>query len=155
MKLTIKEITEGKIEICRKILDALPDWFDLQEAKETYIQESASMPMLGCFDDKEACVGFLALKNSTPDSAEIYVMGIVPEYHHYGGGSALVLAAEEKIKRKGKDLLFVKTLSSDHPDPYYAKTRQFYAKMGFKELTVLPMIWGEENPCLIMVKSCG
>lgn len=136
-------------------MDALPEWFGLQETKEDYIQETENMPMLGCFDDEDICIGFLSLKDSTPDSAEIYVMGIMPEYHHHGGGSALMLATEESVKSTEKDFLFVKTLSSDHPDPYYAKTRQFYAKMGFRELTVLPMIWGKENPCLIMVKNCG
>lgn len=154
MVFTIKEVTKGKAEICQKILDALPNWFALQDAKENYVKEVGGLPMLGCFDNKtDVCVGLVSLKNTTPNSSEIFVMGLYPKYHQQGGGASLVRAAEASAKSDGKEFLFVKTLSSDHPDPYYAKTRKFYTKIGFKELEVLPMVWGEENPCLIMVKS--
>lgn len=153
MQFTTQKISKDKPGICRNILDALPDWFGLQETKEDYAREAADLLMLGCFDDSGSCIGFLSLKDSTSDTIEIYVMGVMPENHHRGIGTALVRHAEERAKKLGKSFLSVKTLSSDHPDPYYAKTRQFYTKIGFKELDVLPMVWGEYNPCLIMVKS--
>ena len=33
------------------------------------------------------------------------------------------------------------------------KTKEFYRKMGFKELLTLTEMWDEENPCLIMIKN--
>jgi hypothetical protein len=47
----------------------------------------------------------------------------------------------------------VKTLSDVKPDDAYAKTRSFYAEMGFRPLETIVEIWGETNPCLIMVKA--
>ncbi len=154
MPFAINEITKGKSEICQNILDLLPEWFGIQEAKENYVKESDSLPMIGCFDnDTGMCIGFLALKDSTSNAAEIFVMALHPDYHRRGCGASLAREAETKARSNGKEFLFVKTLSSEHPDPHYAVTRKFYAKAGFRELAVLPMVWGEENPCLIMVKS--
>ena len=49
--------------------------------------------------------------------------------------------------------LIVKTLGDSHPDNNYKRTRGFYNKVGFYPLEEIKEIWGEENPCLIMVKS--
>lgn len=46
----------------------------------------------------------------------------------------------------------VKTLAPSHPDRNYAKTRAFYQRVGFRPLEELPELWGEANPCLLMVK---
>ena len=48
--------------------------------------------------------------------------------------------------------LQVKTLGPSHPSEHYAATRQFYVARGFRPLEELTEIWGEDNPCLIMVK---
>jgi hypothetical protein len=47
----------------------------------------------------------------------------------------------------------VKTLSDRHPDRHYAKTRSFYQKLGFVALEALPELWGQENPCLYMIRD--
>lgn len=47
----------------------------------------------------------------------------------------------------------VKTLGESHPDKYYKLTREFYNRCGFYPLEEIKEIWGEENPCLIMVKA--
>jgi len=46
----------------------------------------------------------------------------------------------------------VKTLDESAPDAFYAKTRQFYLRAGFKPLEVFPLHWNKENPCLFMAK---
>ena len=50
-------------------------------------------------------------------------------------------------------VLQVKTLSESHPDAGYAKTRAFYRAMGFHPLEEFKTLWGEANPCLLMVKK--
>ena len=55
---------------------------------------------------------------------------------------------EDEIK-----FFMVKTLGESHPDENYKITREFYKKLGFYPLEEIKEIWGESNPCLIMVKT--
>lgn len=64
-------------------------------------------------------------------------------------------AAEDHLRAAGVGFLQVKTLSPTHPDPFYARTRQFYQSMGFQPLEEFPTLWGEANPCLLMIKHLG
>jgi ribosomal protein S18 acetylase RimI-like enzyme len=96
--------------------------------------------------------GFLALKAHTDMAAEIYVMGVLPEHHGRGIGTALVAEAEGLLREMGIEYLQVKTLGPSRPDEHYAATRRFYEARGFRPLEEIASIWDEENPCLIMVK---
>lgn len=51
--------------------------------------------------------------------------------------------------------LTVKTLSDLRADENYEKTKQFYLAMGFSPVEVFKTLWGEHNPCLLMIKSVG
>lgn len=129
------------------MLEALPDWFGLPDAVERYVQDVAALPVLAVDD-----VGFLALKIHSDTAAEIYGMGVLPEHHRTGIGTALVEAAEDLLRGTGIEYLQVKTLGPSRPDEHYAATRRFYEARGFRPLEELTAIWGQENPCLIMVK---
>jgi len=96
--------------------------------------------------------GFLALKLHSARAAEIYVMGVRPERHGDGLGTSLVAAAEAYVRESGVEYLQVKTLGPSHPSAHYAQTRRFYESRGFVPLEELTSVWGEANPCLIMVK---
>jgi GNAT superfamily N-acetyltransferase len=133
--------------LCRRVLAALPDWFGLPDAVERYVRDVTSLPVLAVDD-----VGFLALKVHSDTAAEIYVMGVLPAHHRGGIGSALVAEAEELLRGTGVEYLQVKTLGPSRPDEHYARTRRFYEARGFRPLEETTAIWGEENPCLIMVK---
>jgi hypothetical protein len=70
---------------------------------------------------------------------------------------ALVSALAADLSADGAELLQVKTLGLSHPDPGYARTRQFYAGLGFRPLEETGELW-PDNPCLVMVKvirDCG
>ncbi|MFH2038826.1 MAG: GNAT family N-acetyltransferase [Chloroflexota bacterium] len=97
-------------------------------------------------------LGFLSLKQHNPFSAEIKVMGILPEFHRHGFGESLLKAAQEWLRQQGVEYLQFKTLGPSNDDPNYAKTRKFYLAMGFRALEELKQIWDEHNPCLILVK---
>jgi GNAT superfamily N-acetyltransferase len=133
--------------LCRRVLEALPGWFGLPDAVERYVRVVAELPVLAVGDD-----GFLALKLHTAHAAEIYVMGVLPERHRNGTGTALLHAAEAELRRRGVDYLQVKTLGPSRPSSHYAATRAFYETRGFVPLEELTEIWGNENPCLIMIK---
>lgn len=74
--MEVREITaaEEKQCIARLILEALPDWFGIPEAREEYIEKSVKQPFFAAFDGENA-VGFLYLAETGRDTAELYVMG--------------------------------------------------------------------------------
>jgi len=138
---------EQRSDLCREILTALPAWFGIEEAVQRYVREVADLPTFAVQRD-----GFLALKLHTDAAAEVYVMGVRAERQRRGIGTALLESAEAFLREHGVEYLQVKTLGPSHPSRNYAATRRFYAARGFRPLEELTAIWGEENPCLIMVK---
>jgi len=140
-----------KASVCMPILRSLPDWFGIEAALIHYSTEIDHLPTWLAFELEQA-KGFISLKQHTPYSTEIYVMGVLPNSHHQGIGRALVEESQEWAKLQGIEYLQVKTLGPSHDDESYAKTRAFYLAMGFKPLEEFKQIWDEHNPCLIMVK---
>ena len=126
----IKEICEPgeKKRIARVILEALPEWFGIPEAREEYIAESEKLVM---FADIENGVpaGLVTLRETGRDTAE------------------LAAAAE-----RGYSFLQVKTVQEGHYSEYDA-TNSFYRSVGFKEFELFPTLWDENNPCMIYVMS--
>lgn len=140
-----------KTQISSTILKQLPDWFGLPESTKRYIEDSRRMPFWAWIENGSA-LGFIALKETSPYTAEIYVMGVLPEYHHKGIGKELFRALEEYAKQHGYSFLQLKTVESGHYEEY-DRTNAFYRSMGFKELECLPTVWDEWNPCQIYVKN--
>jgi len=136
--------------VCTPILRTLPDWFGIEES---ILQYSSEIEHLPTFLAKTAdnVIGFLSIKQHNPYSAEILVMGILPEVQRHGIGRALLIHAQEWLQQQGVEYLQVKTLGPSNDDPNYAKTRDFYEAMGFRPLEELPQIWDAHNPCLILV----
>ncbi|NEQ46103.1 MAG: GNAT family N-acetyltransferase [Leptolyngbya sp. SIOISBB] len=154
MAIAIHEPALGQSAICESILRALPEWFGIESATAQYIQDIAKLPTLVAWDG-DTPVGFLALTHHYPTSAEIHVLGVLPDYHRQGIGRSLLQQIEAHLKTQGVLFLQVKTLSTETACPFYAKTRQFYTAMGFHPLEVWPTLWGEHNPCLQMIKWLG
>jgi len=152
----ITEITtpEEKSKICDSILRALPDWFGIEESIVDYVKEVGDKPFYCAFDGGKP-IGFVSIKVHNPHTADIYVTGILSDYHRQGIGRKLVEICENFCRANGMEFLTVKTLAETHPDPFYRKTRLFYEAMGFKSLEVFPLLWDEHNPCLLMAKYVG
>lgn len=155
MKFIVKEIIDKKEKenIAREVLNDLPEWFGLPESTENYIQESQEKPFLASFY-KDELVGFIVLGTSSPDCAEIFVMGVKKSFHHHGAGRELNKAYEDLAKNLGYTYTQVKTVQSGHYDEYDI-TNKFYKAVGYKELEVFPDLWDENNPCQIYVKYLG
>lgn len=146
------EETEQKEEIADHILNQLPDWFGLPESTKNYIEESRKLPFWAYYADGQP-VGFLALRETSPYTVELYVMGILKAYHRQGIGTALWKAFMEYAKDKGYEYVQVKTVKKGHYKEYDI-TNSFYESLGFRELECLPL-WDEWNPCQIYVKCIG
>lgn len=153
--MTIEEITAPaqKQAIARAILEALPDWFGIEEAREDYIKTSASQPFFAAMEG-EAPLGFLYLKETGRATAELYVMGVLQPHHRTGIGRALFEAARQRAAQLGYSFLQVKTVQTGHY-PEYDATNQFYLSLGFEEFEVFPTLWDEWNPCQVYVMALG
>lgn len=83
--------------------------------------------MFFCAFDGDKPLGFLYLKETGRETVELYVMGVLKEFHRKGIGRALFNRAKEAAGEQG----------------YF----------GFKEFEVFPTLWDEWNPCQIYVMS--
>ena len=149
----IKEITSAKEkkDICRDILKALPDWFEIPEAVERFIENSVDRIFFADFDGDRP-TGFIYLEKTGNATVELAVMGVLKEYHRKGIGRALFQAAKAAATEAGFSVMQVKTVKMGmYPD--YDITNRFYLSLGFKELEVIPQIWGPDNSCQIYVMA--
>lgn len=140
-------------QCCAPILRALPGWFGIEEATQAYIEGVATSPTWLACDDAGSVHGFMSLTLHNEYSAEIYVIGVMPDRHRAGIGRQLVVAGEAWLRAETEcEFLQVKTLGPSRPDPGYERTRLFYLALGFRPLEELKDLW-PGNPCLMMVKS--
>ena len=86
-------------------------------------------------------------------SAELSLIGVLPDRHRMGVGRALLGSIEPWLGEQGVQFLQVKTVSARSADANYARTRAFYAGTGFVPLEQFPTLWNEQNPCLMLVES--
>lgn len=145
------ESQDEKRAIVRTVLEALPDWFGVPEAREQYIRESADRLMFADIEDGQP-VGFLCLKETGQATMELAVMGVLQPYHRQGIGRQLFAAARETAREMGYHFMQVKTVQMGRYEDY-DRTNLFYRSLGFEEFEVLPTYWDEANPCQIYVMA--
>jgi GNAT superfamily N-acetyltransferase len=150
MVVTIKDSDE-KRAIARAVLEALPEWFEVEESREGYIHDCADWTFLAA-KDGDRPIGFLCLKPTGNATVELAVMGVLKEYHRNGVGRKLVEKAKEVARSEGYEFMQVKTVKMGMYEDY-DRTNLFYIGCGFKEFEVFPLLWDEANPCQIYVMS--
>lgn len=153
MTVEIKELLHSaeKSAVCEDILRQLPDWFGIDAAIMDYVEQSKNLIFYAAFDNHKP-IGFVSIKNHNKYTAEMYVMGILKDYHRQGIGRRLINSCENYCKATKRTFLTVKTLDELRANKSYEKTRLFYLSMGFLPLEVFPLLWGKENPCLFLAK---
>ena len=151
--MNITKITNNseKQTITRFILESLPDWFGIPEAREEYIEGSKDN-LFFCAYDENTPVGFLYIKETGKDTAELAVMGVLKEYHRHGIGRTLFEHAKAAAREAGYSFLQVKTVQMGRYEDY-DNTNKFYLSLGFKEFEVFPTLWDEWNPCQVYIMS--
>lgn len=142
---------EEKAAIATEILQNLPEWFGLPESTAEYIRTCRTLPLWAEYRDGKP-VGFLAMQETSPYTAELYVMGILKEYHRQGIGRRLFEAFRDYAHSRGYEYLQVKTVDAGRY-PEYDRTRLFYESLGFRKLETFPTLWDEWNPCLILIRT--
>ncbi len=149
IKIECIENPESKKAIARKVLEALRDWFGIDESREQYIAESANEIFVAAREGNEY-VGFLCLKETGRETVELAVMGVLREHHRSGIGKSLFEAAKAIALDKGYLFMQVKTVKMGVYEDYDI-TNRFYQSCGFREFEVIPGLWDEANPCQIYV----
>ena len=142
---------QEKQEIARAVLEALPEWFEVEASREKYIADCADWIFLAAKVNDETA-GFLCLKETGKDTVELAVMGVLKKCHRKGIGRALFERAKAIATEAGYSFLQVKTVRMGMYEDYDI-TNRFYLSCGFKEFEVIPELWGEDNPCQIYVMS--
>lgn len=145
------ENNKEKEMISRTILEALPDWFGIPEAREEYIVNSVNQQLFAALKE-EKTIGFLCLKQTGKDTVEVSVMGVLKEFHRHGIGRKLFMKAREKAIKDGFSFIQVKTVQMGQYDNY-DNTNKFYISLGFKEFEIFPTLWDEWNPCQVYVMA--
>ena len=143
---------DSKSQICEKVLRSLPDWFGIESAILDYIKDVRAMDTWSVVIENEE-IGFLSVNKQNSSTAEIHVMGLLPSFHGKNIGTKLVQAVEQDLFAHGFKFLTVKTLSESRPNKEYDLTRKFYLQAGFSPLEEFKTLWGEANPCLMLVKA--
>ena len=102
---TIKDPDEKRV-IARTVLEALPEWFGIEESRENYIRDCADQTFLAAKDD-DKIMGFLCLKETGNATVELAVMGVLKECHRNGIGRKLVEKAKEVAVSEGYEFMQV------------------------------------------------
>ena len=107
----IEQITDKatKQATARKILEALHDWFEVDESREQYIAECIDQIFIADKEDGKY-VGFLCLKQTGRETVELAVMGVLKDYHRSGIGRKLFEEARRVAKEEGYEFMQVKTV---------------------------------------------
>jgi GNAT superfamily N-acetyltransferase len=136
----------------RRILEALPDWFEDPEAIDNYVAAA----------DHEGFVSTLAVSSGTViaisltrrhfrESAELHLVAVDPSARGRGIGRALIAQIAAGLRDDGCRLLSVHTVGPSYDNEAYAGTRAFYRATGFYPLEEHNNLdW--EGPTLILVR---
>lgn len=138
-------------EAAEQLLATVPEWFGRPESNADYLEAARSKETWTVRDHEGAVVGLTLVDRHFPHVAELHLMVVDRAHHGQGVGTAMVQALEEDGMQRGVRLLQVKTLGASHPDEGYARTRHFYERVGFLPLEETDL-WGDDTPCLFMVK---
>ena len=91
-------------------------------------------------------------EDSTDESSSNHAEQQAVDSNQVSSAEHSPLSEESDLIADHVEFLQVKTLGPSHPDPGYARTRQFYAGVGFQPLEEITGLW-PGNPCLIMIKT--
>lgn len=152
MAVSVRMTFHDRQDIATRCLHALPAWFGRPDSTARYIAAAAELPMIAGFEN-DIAIGFLTLRDLDPSTAEIHVVGILPTHHRQGIGRRLVAAAAADCRARGLKTLTVQTVGPSHPDLNYAKTRAFYAAVGFVPVREEIDAWGPGTPRLTLAMA--
>ncbi len=138
-EVKIVEISNDDASVlCKKIIDALPQYFSIQQVNEMYINGVRDRKNFAAKIDDKYC-GMISIEYNYKANANIYLLGILPDMQGIKIGTKLINYIENLVIKNGIKTLTVETVSLNEGDENYIKTYNFYQKSGFTELfTIKP-----------------
>jgi len=135
-----------KKSLTSKILDDLNDYFS-QEMKSDILTNLEKNSYFAV-KDNYGFEGFVSL-NDRQESFEINGIGVLKSAFRNRCGCSLIKACIDFARINNKKLITINIKDDSSNDINYLKTRRFFTKMGFCNLTVIN---SNEflNPCLVM-----
>jgi ribosomal protein S18 acetylase RimI-like enzyme len=132
---------EKKIEIIKE----LPEWFTA-EAILNIEKDLSDKEIL--VDSEEKVKGFIIY--SLEDKCSIYWMAVKKGMQNKGIGKKLIEELKIICKEKGIDFIETDTLAETEDYAPYEITRNFYHKVGFRDVKIIPEGYPEGNNKLIL-----
>ena len=148
--ITLIQNKEEKQKIAREVLNNLPEWFGIPESIDEYVENVKNLHFW-IEKDKNIIKGFIALKENSNYTCEIYVIGILKQYQNSGIGKSLFNEFYKYAKNNNYEFIQVKTVKEGFYNCYDI-TNKFYKSLGFKEFECFPTLWDKSNPCQIYIK---
>ncbi|OYU73000.1 MAG: GNAT family N-acetyltransferase [Alphaproteobacteria bacterium PA3] len=99
----------------------------------------------------EIAIGFCyAMPETLTDGTwNMVAIAVLPELQGSGAGATLVKAVEDKLREEGHRIIIVDTSGTEA----YAKTRNFYLKIGYTQEARLRDFWAEGDDKIVFWKS--
>lgn len=152
MDIKLIEKTIEKKRIATEVLRNLPEWFGIEESTLGYIENVQNYTFIAAYIEDTA-VGFYSVREENRHVLDMYVLGVLKEFHNQGVGTELQKFVDNYALEKGYDFLMVLTLAEKVRNPEYLLTRRFYLNMGFIDFYQDDNIFDKKNPCQIMIKK--
>lgn len=85
--MEIKKIDNiiDKKEITNLILRNLRNWFGIEEGIVEYVEESKDTDFYVAYDINKP-LGFISIRSNNRYTSEVYIIGVIEEYHNKGIG---------------------------------------------------------------------
>jgi ribosomal protein S18 acetylase RimI-like enzyme len=85
----------------------------------------------------------------TDGTWNMLAIAVLPEFQGSGAGTTLVKALEDKLREEGHRIIIADTSGTEG----YAKTRNFYIKLGYTQEARLRDFWAEGDDKVVFWKS--
>lgn len=154
MRVEVAIVTDQVPQSVAELLRDLPEWFGIEASVLSYVDAARTLPTTAAVLDGEI-VAVCLVRRHTQHAAEVELLAVRRDLHRRGIGRRLIRRFEADLTAEGMKLLQVKTFGPSGDSAEYARTRAFYAALGFVPLEERTDIWGPDNPCLISVKALG
>ncbi|QMS85328.1 GNAT family N-acetyltransferase [Candidatus Xianfuyuplasma coldseepsis] len=152
MDIRLVERDRYKQEIAALVLRDLPEWFGIEESTKEYIETVIKYPFVAAFDHNLP-IGFYSIRKENDKVLDMYVLGVLKQYHGTGVGTRLQEFVNQYANDHGYEYLMVLTLAEKKQNKEYLMTRKFYLNQGFIDFYQNDDIFDSQNPCQIMMKA--
>jgi ribosomal protein S18 acetylase RimI-like enzyme len=150
--VAIRPLTTADASTCDDIIRSLPYHFGDTDGQRECAEAVRNSPGLVAIRDDQV-VGFLTIAHHFESTTEITWMAVHARHRGQGIGRALVRRLSDQLRREGRRLLLVTTLSSLEAEPGvvdgYNRTRAFYRSVGFIPARELPNLWPNHSALLL------